>query len=63
MKKYLVTYRYAVRRLIEAKDKSDAKEKMNAIIDSNNPEDIATLESSECRSITDEELAELFENE
>ena len=63
MEKYLCTYRFSIRRVIEAKSKYEAKEKMNAIIDCNNPEDIATLDSAECKPITDEEYAKLLEDE
>jgi len=63
MSKYLCTYRYVVSKVIEAESKDEARDKINTIIDCNNIDDIATFESAECESITDEELAQLLEDE
>ncbi len=63
MKKYLCTYHYTVSRVVEAESRYEAEGKVAAYIDCNNPEDIATLENVECKSITDEELAKILKNE
>lgn len=63
MNKYLCTYHYTVSRVVEAESRYEAENKVAAEIVCNNLEDIATFESCECKSITDEELAKVFENE